>query len=59
MDNIGEFLKKYRGAIIGIIIAVLIFVTKLYNLVFVIAVIVVGAILIYNVRTAAVQSKQE
>lgn len=33
MNEVIEFIKKYRGAIIGIIIAILIYLTKLYDVI--------------------------
>ena len=33
MNSVIEFIKKYRGAIIGIIIAIILLCTKLYELI--------------------------
>lgn len=44
MDNIKDFLTKYRGAIIGIIVAILILCTRLYQLIIAIILVFVGAI---------------
>lgn len=44
MDNIKDFLTKYRGAIIGIVVAILILCTRLYQLIVAIILIFVGAI---------------
>lgn len=43
MGEIKEFFNKYKGAIIGIILAVLILVTKIYELVIAIILIAIGA----------------
>lgn len=44
MDNIKDFLTKYRGAIIGIVVAILILCTRLYQLIIAIILLFVGAI---------------
>jgi uncharacterized membrane protein len=41
MDEVVQFIKKYRGAIIGIIVAVLLLLTKLYNVI--LAILLIGA----------------
>lgn len=41
MDEVVEFIKKYRGAIIGVIIAVLILLTRLYKVI--IAILLISA----------------
>ncbi len=41
--NIKEFWNNYKGAIIGVIIAILIIATGLHNLILVIAVLLLGA----------------
>ena len=43
MGNLKDFWNNYKGAIIGIIIAILILITKLYNLRVAIILIVMGA----------------
>ena len=43
MDGFKQFLKDYRGAIIGVIIAILIMLTRLYELIIAIILIVLGA----------------
>lgn len=40
MDEVIEFIKKYRGAIIGIIVAILILLTRLYEVI--IAILLIG-----------------
>lgn len=45
MEILKEFWDKYKGAIIGVIIAILIFATKLYKLFIIAILIVVGAII--------------
>lgn len=45
MDSFKEFITKYRGAIIGIIIAILILCTRLYELMVAIVLIFLGAII--------------
>lgn len=45
MDSFKNFLVQYRGAIIGIIIAILILCTKLYDLIIAIVVLIMGAFL--------------
>ena len=44
MESFKDFLMKYRGGIIGIIVAILLLLTRLYDLIIAIVVIVVGAI---------------
>ena len=43
MDGFKQFIKEYRGAIIGIIIAILIVLTRLYQLIIAIILIALGA----------------
>lgn len=45
MDEIKNFLSRYRGAIIGIIVAILILCTRLYDLIIAGVVIIMGAFL--------------
>ena len=45
MDSFKEFVTKYRGAIIGIIIAILILCTRLYQLIIAIVLIFLGAVI--------------
>ena len=45
MDEIKNFLSRYRGAIIGIIVAILILCTRLYDLIIAVVVIIMGAFL--------------
>ena len=47
MEVLKEFWNKYKGAIIGVIISILIFATGLYKL-FVVAIIIVVAAIIGN-----------
>ena len=44
MENFKNFLKNYRGAIIGIIIAIIILATRFYNVILWAVVIIIGAI---------------
>ena len=44
MDGIKDFISKYKGAIIGIIVAIIILATKLYDLIMWILLIFVGAV---------------
>lgn len=44
MDSFKNFLTKYRGAIIGVIVAILILCTRLYNLIIAIVVLFIGAV---------------
>ena len=44
MDSFKEFVTKYKGAIIGIIIAILILCTRLYQLIIAIVLIFLGAV---------------
>ena len=44
MDNFKKFLNQYKGAIIGVIIAILILCTRLYNLIIAVVVLCLGAI---------------
>ena len=43
MENIKDFWNNYKGAIIGIIIAILILATRIYNVILAIVVLVIGA----------------
>lgn len=45
MDNIKKFWDQYKGAIIGIVIAILILITRLYDLIVGILLILAGAFL--------------
>lgn len=45
MDSFKEFITKYRGAIIGVIIAILILCTRLYELIIAIVLIFLGAVI--------------
>ena len=44
MEKLKEFWNNYKGAIIGIIVAILILATKIYNLIVAIILIVIGAL---------------
>ena len=43
MNGFKDFITQYRGAIIGVIIAILILVTRLHDLILAIVVLVLGA----------------
>ena len=43
MDGFKNFLSQYKGAIIGIIVAILILVTRLHDLILAIVILVLGA----------------
>lgn len=43
MDNFKNFWSQYKGAIIGIIVAILILVTRLHDLILAIVVLILGA----------------
>lgn len=43
MENIKDFWNNYKGAIIGIVIAILILATRIYNVILAIVVLVIGA----------------
>lgn len=43
MNEFKDFITQYRGAIIGVIIAILILVTRLHDLILAIVVLVLGA----------------
>lgn len=43
MDGLKQFWNQYRGAIIGIIIAILILITRLHDLILAIVVLLLGA----------------
>ena len=45
MGNLKEFWDKYKGAIIGILIALLIVCTRLYQLFILFALVIIGAII--------------
>ncbi len=44
MNSIKEFWNNYKGAIIGVVIAILILITRLQDLILAIVVILIGAI---------------
>ncbi len=44
MESLKNFIIKYRGAIIGIIIAILVLCTKIYELILAIVLLFIGAI---------------
>ena len=44
MEKLQEFWNNYKGAIIGVIVAILILATKIYNLIVAIILIVIGAL---------------
>ncbi len=50
MNGFKDFITQYRGAIIGVIIAILILVTRLHDLILAIVVLVLGAFIeiMYN-----------
>lgn len=43
MNNFKDFWNQYKGAIIGIIVAILILITRLHDLILAIVVIILGA----------------
>ena len=43
MNNFKDFWNQYKGAIIGVVIAILILITRLHDLILAIVVIVLGA----------------
>lgn len=43
MDDFKKFISQYRGAIIGVIVAIVILATKLYNLIVGILLVLAGA----------------
>ena len=43
MENFKDFWNQYKGAIIGIIVAILILVTRLHDLILAIVILVLGA----------------
>ena len=44
MGNLKDFWNNYKGAIIGVIVAILVIMTKLYELIMAIILIILGAI---------------
>ena len=50
MNGFKDFITQYRGAIIGVIIAILILVTRLHDLILAIVVIVLGAFIVNYVQ---------
>ena len=44
MEGLKEFWSKYKGAIIGVIVAILILCTRLYDLMIAIVIIFIGAV---------------
>lgn len=45
MDSFKNFLNQYKGAIIGVIIAILILCTRLYDLIIAVVVLFMGAVI--------------
>lgn len=45
MEDLKKFIKQYKGAIIGVIIAIIILATRLYSLIIGILLILAGAII--------------
>lgn len=45
MNGIKEFWNQYKGAIVGVIIAILILITRLHDLILAIVVLVLGALI--------------
>lgn len=43
MENIKDFWNNYKGAIIGIVLAILILATRIYNFILAVTVLVMGA----------------
>ena len=43
MENFKDFWNQYKGAIIGIIVAILILITRLYDLILAIVILALGA----------------
>lgn len=43
MDNFKNFWSQYKGAIIGIIVAILILITRLHDLILAVVVLILGA----------------
>lgn len=43
MENIKDFWNNYKGAIIGIIIAILILATRIYNFILAVVLLIIGA----------------
>ena len=50
MNGFKDFITQYRGAIIGVIIAILILVTRLHDLILAIVVLVLGAFIVNYVQ---------
>ena len=44
MDNFKNFWNQYKGAIIGVIISILILITRLHDLILAVVIIILGAI---------------
>ncbi len=44
MDELKKFIKQYRGAIIGVIFAILILITRLHELILAIVLLILGAV---------------
>ena len=44
MNELKKFIKQYRGAIIGVIFAILILITRLHELILAIVLLVLGAV---------------
>lgn len=43
MDNFRDFWNQYKGAIIGVVVAILILITRLHDLILAIVIIIFGA----------------
>ncbi|HCC03698.1 MAG TPA: hypothetical protein DEP51_02415 [Clostridiales bacterium] len=43
MENIKDFWNNYKGAIIGIVIAILVLATRIYNFILAVVLLVIGA----------------
>ena len=45
MEELKKFLKQYKGAIIGVIVGILILITRLHDLIIAIVILALGAII--------------
>lgn len=43
MENIKDFWNNYKGAIIGIVIAILVLATRIYNFILAVVLLIIGA----------------
>ena len=50
MDSIKDFWNQFKGAIIGVVVAILILITRLHDLILAIVVLVLGAFIVNYIQ---------